>query len=75
MDVNNARKLCELAEISDLYIATARNAPSVQGLVQQLNCSSQFAGFVLECGYVARTRLEAVNSISEPEDSDSARQS
>lgn len=47
-----ADRLVDLCQIANVYLATARHAVSVKGLVEQFE-GAPFAGFVLECGWVA----------------------
>ncbi len=55
--------LRQIGELSQLYIATARSAASVKRLVSSLP-EVAFAGFVLECGLVQRSRIAAQSTAS-----------
>jgi hypothetical protein len=52
----SATLLEKIGDKSNLYIATARNAASVAGMVRLL-AQVRFAGFVVECGLVTTTNI------------------
>ena len=52
-----AEGLVRLSEVADVFVASARNAPSVYGFVSRVP-GFRPVGFVCECGFVATSDLE-----------------